>query len=299
MQKVHCIVMTRNDDLIIEHWIKKHINVFDTISVVDGSDGDFTEQLCKQYNILYTKDPTDKPFHEQYLREAAFTNLKPYIQVGDWVGCFMADEWVYHDPRKIVEGVEPWADVVSWNQLNVLPHPSEKEEYFNSVKEGRYNPTEAFKHYWFRDNTKTCFEPRMFKYTGNEFWTHNIPSENPVAGRIEPVSHNAKSGVIPTYFHYKVFDLDPAKYKNDGFAHFEKSNLNTGIGYGKGQSTRTVETIDDLFFDEDNIYCNMGTADDGTDYVHGYCARIGDDGLIPEQTNYNRLGNSEDVRLIL
>ena len=79
MQKVHCIVMTRNDDLIIEHWIKKHINVFDTISVVDGSDGDFTEQLCKQYNILYTKDPTDNPFHEQYLREAAFKDRKSVV----------------------------------------------------------------------------------------------------------------------------------------------------------------------------------------------------------------------------
>ena len=80
MQNVHCIVMTRNDDLIIEHWVKKHINVFDKIAVVDGSDGDFTQKVCEKYCILYTKDPEptpEKPFHEQYLREAAFNLLKP------------------------------------------------------------------------------------------------------------------------------------------------------------------------------------------------------------------------------
>lgn len=299
MQKTHCIVMTRNDDLIIAHWIKRHINVFDKISVVDGSDGDFTENLCREYNILYTRDPKDKPFHEQYLREAAFNNLKPYIQIGEWVSCFMADEWVYHDPRKIVEYVSPESDVISWNQLNILPHPSEKEIYLKRIEDKNYNPVEVFKHYWFRDNTKTCYEPRMFKYTGYEYWSHEIPSENPVAGRIEPVSHNKKSNIIPTYFHYKVFDLNPNKYKDNGFAYFEKSKLNTGIGYGKGQSIRIIKTIDDLFFDENNIYCNMGTADDGTNYLHGYYNKISDNGLIPENTNYNFIGNSENVRLIL
>jgi hypothetical protein len=299
MKKAYCIVQTRNDDLIIENWIKKHIKVFDKISVVDGSDENFTENICKKYGILYTKDPTDKPFHEQYLRESAFNNLKPYIQIGDWVSCFMVDEWVYHDPRKIVEYVSPESDVISWNQLNVLPHPSEKKTYLKSVEEGNYNPEEIFKHYWFRDNTKTCYEPRMFKYTGYEHWSHEIPSENPVAGRIEPVSHNKKSNIIPTYFHYKIFDLDPKKYKNNGFAHFEKSKLHTGIGYGKNESVRIINSIDDLFFDENNIYCNMGTADDGTNYVHGYYAKINDDGLIPDNHNYNSVGNSEDVRLIL
>ena len=303
MTRVHCIVMTRNDDLIIEHWVKKHINVFDKISVVDGSDGDFTRKLCKEYHLLYTKDPTDKPFHEQYLREAAFNNLKPHMKLGEWVGCFMPDEWVYHDPRKVAEiANRPDGysyDSISWNQLNVLPHPSEKEEYYKSIEENTFNPTKVFKHYWFRDNTKTCFEPRMFRYTGDEVWTHQIPSENPVAGRIEPVSHTRKAPFIPTYFHYKVFDLNPANYKNDGFAHFENSNLNTGIGYGKGQDVRTIETVEDLFFDENNIYCNMGTADDGTNYVHGYYNKIGDDGLIPDNTNYNQLCNGEDMRLVL
>lgn len=300
MTKVHSIVMTRNDDLIIKHWLEKHTKVFANIAVVDGSDGDFTEKLCAEYNIPYTRDPAptpEKPFHEQYLREAAFNLLVDagVMQIGDWVVCSMADEWYYHDPRKIVGEVEPWANVISWNQLNILPHPSEKETYLSC---GEYNPTKIFKHFWVRDNYKTCFEPRMFKYTGAEVWSHRIPSSSPIAGRIEPVSHETKSILVPTYFHYKLFDLNPEKYKNDGFGHFEKSRLNTGLGYGKGGSARTINTFDDLFFDESNIYCNLGRGDDGSEYLHGYCMKIPDNGLLPEGVPFNSLGNTERVLLI-
>lgn len=302
MIKVHSIVMTRNDDLIIDHWLEKHTKVFDNIAVVDGSDGDFTENLCKKYGVLYTRDPEptpERPFHEQYLREAAFNLLVDagVMEIGDWVVCSMADEWYYHDPKKIVNaGVEPWANVISWNQLNILPHPSEKETYLSCGDD--YNPTKIFKHFWVRDNYKTCFEPRMFKYTGTEVWTHMIPwCNNPVAGRIEPLSHNIKSSLVPTYFHYKVFDLDPEKYKDDGFGHFEKSRLNTGLGYAKAMEPRTIETIDDLFFDEDNIYCNLGRDDDGGEYLHGYCIKIPDDGLLEPYTPYNNFRNNPDLLL--
>ena len=137
----------------------------------------------------------------------------------------------------------------------------------------------------------------MFRYSGDEVWSHQIPwCDNPVAGRIQPLNRDNIAKIKPTYFHYKVFDLDPTKYKDDGFGHFEKSNLNTGIGYGKGMSERKIHSIEDLFFDEDNIYCNLGTDDDGGDYLHGYCVKIGDDGIIPEE-NYNSVGNDDDVRL--
>ena len=120
---------------------------------------------------------------------------------------------------------------------------------------------------------------------------------NPVAGRIEPVSHEVKSSLIPTYFHYKLFDLNPEKYKDDGFGHFEKSRLNTGLGYAKNGSPRTVKTFDDLFFDENNIYCNLGRGDDGSEYIHGYCIKIPDDGILPENTPYNQFTNSSELLL--
>ena len=130
--------MTRNDDLIIEHWVKKHINVFDKIAVVDGSDGDFTQKVCEKYCILYTKDPEptpEKPFHEQYLREAAFNLLKPYLTPGDCVGCFMPDEWVYHDPRVIVDMVPgSFHDVISWNQLNILLTPQKRKSISRELR---------------------------------------------------------------------------------------------------------------------------------------------------------------------
>lgn len=292
--------MTRNDDLIIKYWIEKHVKIFESISVVDGSDGDFTKNLCEKYNLFYTRDPKPteaKPFHEQYLRESAYNLLVDagVLKIDDWIVCSQADEWYYHDPRKVINYVEPNANVISWNQLNILPHPSEKQNYLSCAN---YNPTKIFKHYWVRDNYKTCFEPRMFKYSGNEVWSHNISSGNPVAGRIEPLSHNIKSNLIPTYYHYKVFDLNPEKYKSDGFGHFIKSRLNTGLGYGKNGSPRSINNFEDLFFDESNIYCNLGRGDDGSEYIHGYCLKIPDTGLLPEGVPFNILGNDSKFLLI-
>lgn len=292
MPKVHSIVITRNDNFIVDYWLSKHKHIFDTISVCDGSDDDFTRQVCDKHNVFYTTDPTNKPHHEQYCREAAFELIKDRLMIGDWVMCSQVDEWYYHDPRKVINYVTNDDELISWNQLNVLPHPSEKALYLEQLANGTYNPTTVFKHYWFKQNTKTCYEPRMFRYNGNVTWSNSEP-------RVHPTSHNAISGVLyPTYFHYKVFDLNPLKYKANGFASFTKSNFETGIGYSKYGQQRSINTIDDLFFDENNIYCNMGTSDDGSQYVHGYCLKIPDSGILPEDHNYNSLGNDERFLLI-
>ena len=60
---------------------------------------------------------------------------------------------------------------------------------------------------------------------------------------------------------------------------------------------RTLNTIDDLFFDEDNIYCNLGRDDDGSEYLHGYCIKIPDDGLLQKTHHIINFANNPDLLL--
>jgi len=258
------ILITRNDHLIAESWLQKHSDIFDKISVVDGSEGDITEKLCSNYdNVIYSKDseigiPVNGRNANQLLRQFAFSRLLPYLSTDDWVCVSHFDEFYYHDPRKIVEAVEPHADLVIFNVLNFMPHPSEKVEALEQFSKGSYDPTKVFKHYWYRsDNSsyadKSGSEHRMFKVLPEMHWNQGVHD------RVVPLNVNSLSGIRPLHKHYKIFNFDLQEYfGNQGV--FSSSCFDTGLFIDNAlpdngvSLDRSIKEIDNLFFDENNVW---------------------------------------------
>lgn len=258
------ILITRNDHLIAESWLQKHSSIFDKISVVDGSDGDITKNLCSNYdNVIYSRDSEigveiNGRNANQLLRQFAFYKLIPHLLVGDWVCVSHFDEFYFHDPRKIVDALEPNADLVIFNVLNFMPHPSEKSKALGEYSKGSYDPTQVFNHYWYRSESssyadKSGSEHRMFKVLSEMHWNQNVHD------RVVPLNVNSVSSIRPLHKHYKIFNFDLEEYfGNQGV--FSSSCFDTGLFIDNSlpdngvSLDRSIRDIDNLFFDENNIW---------------------------------------------
>ncbi|MBB6251483.1 glycosyltransferase family 2 protein [Nitrospirillum iridis] len=243
--KLHAILITRNDDLIIENWLARHHDMFDTIAVVDGSDGDFTRVTCARYpHIRYSTDPAGGPITDQTLRHRGYELLRDTVTEGDWIFNAHADEFLIHDPRNLM--TLPW-NTLLWLPLHILPHPSEAEAWRAT---GGRHPTMLFRHFWWRRGRPPHCEFRMWRVVREPIW--DLVGTKPSTDVI-PMNYLGEGApsIAPLYFHYKCYDPRPELYETDG--RLKKSNLNTGI------PTRALP-VEDYFFDEDRPYVEDGVA---------------------------------------
>ncbi|TWB37640.1 glycosyltransferase family 2 protein [Nitrospirillum pindoramense] len=240
--KLHAILITRNDDLIIGDWLRRHHGFFDTIAVVDGSDGTYTRTLCADYaNVRYDRDPPG-PITDQTLRHRGYEMLRDAVTEGDWFFAAHPDEFLIHDPRSLMSIT---ANIVMWLPLHILPHTTEIEAW--RVAEGRH-PTTLFSHFWWRRGAVPHCEYRMWKLVREPVW--DLVSTKPSTSVI-PMNYMGEAipTLVPIYLHYKCYNPCPDLYEADG--RLKKSNLNTGMpSAGQGE----------YFFDDDHPYMEQGVA---------------------------------------
>jgi hypothetical protein len=234
MTKLHGLLITKDDDLVVEDWFKEFHNTFDSIVVVDGSTSSLTKNVCSLYsNTVYMRDPKCH-ITDQTLRHHGWQELVKIAVEGDWIYICHVDEFYIHDPRLFLHSQ---GNVALWMPLVVLPHPSEAPSWITAQKK---NPRSLFKHYWWRRGTLPHLEHRMWRYVKEPFW--NIELRQPSCGTIP---HNYLTervlSEVPLYFHYKCYDLSMSAYRTDGSS--AKSSLNTGL-------PREVHGFEDLFFYE-------------------------------------------------
>jgi hypothetical protein len=226
------LLITKDDDLMVEDWFQENAGRFNSLAVVDGSTSDFTKQVCTNYaNVRYTRDP-DTHITDQTLRKHGWELLKEVAEIGDWVVICHVDEFFIHDPRDFAVD---HANVVMWLPLVVLPHPSEAEGWIVSKKR---RPRHLFRHFWWRTTKAPHLEHRMFRYVKEVKWNTEI--RKPSCGVIP---HNYYDELVspfaPLYYHYKLFNLDINAFTDDGL--FAKSSLGTGV-------PRRMKGVEDLFF---------------------------------------------------
>jgi hypothetical protein len=231
---------------IFKRRITRHAALFEKIAVVDGSDGDETRKCCERFeNVLYSTDPAP-PITDQTLRATGWAMLEGYVRRGDWIMLCHPDEFYIHDPREFL-GVR--APVIRWAALHVLPHTSEKEAWARGDADG--DVTRIFHHYWWKDNGRTTLDNRMFRITSPPEW--DMVDPRPSTSAIPRNYQSLKSWRRhPAYLHYKIQHLDPRRFSGTSYV---DSNLDTGLG-----ATRSIETVDDFFFDEAHPWGHKGFA---------------------------------------
>lgn len=217
-------------------WLDRHAAVFDAVSVVDGSDQPKTQEICAGYpNVLYRKDPAGL-ITDQTLRHAAMQSLRDRLKPDDWVFIAHPDEFLLHHPRQFMHISMP---LILWLPLLVLPHPSERERALKHPGQP-FDPSERFEHYWWRTGTLPHCEFRMFRWVKPDLWDTTSPKKSTTV--IPPnYADLPVCNLFPLYFHYKIYDLNPARYEANGL--FVDSGLGTGLNH-------SVCGLDDLFFDE-------------------------------------------------
>lgn len=82
MTKLHGLLITKDDDLLVEQWFKENHAVFDTIVVVDGSLSGLTRRIVDQYsNTVYMRDPKCH-ITDQTLRHHGWQELVKIANMG-------------------------------------------------------------------------------------------------------------------------------------------------------------------------------------------------------------------------
>ena len=127
------LMMTYNEEDIIEDVMESHKKHFDKILVLDGST-DKTPEILQSYDnvVYYLRDEQIFPKRKitdgvrQFLLEEA---QKRYGYDG-WFSLLHGDEIFVDDPNEIILKAEKQgADIVNWHMLNFFLHTSQKENY--------------------------------------------------------------------------------------------------------------------------------------------------------------------------
>jgi hypothetical protein len=230
------VMITRNDMPILGRWMARHAALFDKLAVVDGSDDDTTKKICEGLgNVLHRRDPAP-PITDQTLRAAGWALMDGIARRGDWIMLCHPDEFYIHDPRTFLGVRSP---VIRWAALHVLPHTSERDAWAHD--DSGADVTRLFRHYWWKDNGTATLENRMFRIGSPPEWDMEDPrpSSSVLPSNYQSLKPWRRQ---PAYLHYKIQQLDPRKFSGTRYV---DSNLQTGLG-----GTRSIESVDDLFFDE-------------------------------------------------
>jgi hypothetical protein len=213
------ILVTAGDHHYIDDWLQRHINLFQTLVVIDGSplDDYYVKETCKKY-------PTVKFLKEAELNIPNVTDQTvraPAMKyfgdnpVGRWILiCHHADEYWTVDPRTIIQAMKK-VNLIRFPVMTASPMES---DYLQTI-----NKWENRTDYWnfdIREVSKWAahpkskverhFETRIFQWLdgGMKWGTRHskvTPEFNP--NPIQKVVHAS------VYVHYKMSDFSPKAVK--------------------------------------------------------------------------------------
>jgi FkbM family methyltransferase len=266
--------------------VSRQLALYDRVVCLDGSDSDETERIATAFSdrLIYLHERDfDIPHKTDHgLRGVVHREIVRRFGTEHWVMCCHADEFCYHDPRKIAElAAARGFDLVSWFSPHFYPHPSELPDW----KERRHLPiSERFRHYhWsFKGDGYPWAEDRLYRNGPNVSWNDRTH------GSVRPTGLKRKAPFYPILRHYKVYRIDPCDFEvNNGSSFYRR--------HWTGQLDRTgvafeVEQPEDLFVDSVPKYTRCDRYD-GT-FPHNW--NLGDE-YRPDASVPRSASNRHDV----
>jgi hypothetical protein len=241
--ELYGLMITKGDEAIFDEWCRDQLHFYDAVVCLDGSESDATARIAADFagRLIYLHERDYQIAHksDHGLRAVVHQEIVRRFGPEHWVMCCHADEFCYHDPRKVATKAEREGyDRVAWYSLHFFPHPSELRDW----RSRRQLPvTERHRHYhWDHLGTGLPWqEDRLYRSGPHVFWdgiTH---------GSVRPWGVLRPAPFHPILRHYKVFTTDPAWYAPDGRntlyrGHWQSEEHRTGLPF-------PVQCLEDFF----------------------------------------------------
>ena len=203
------LLLTKNEEAIVEEVIRKNEMHFDAIYALDGSSDNtpnVLETFPKIKKILFEKD-----FNIDRIKDGVRQVVLNEIKLSEsfentWITLLHGDEIFYHNPRKVAEDADrTGCDKVNWFAMQYFLHTSDQpawQELSQLSLEDRVT--------WYSTNENPWVEFRQFKlYKDSNFdlYAHSFLQPSNL-----PKNWYSK---MPIYKHYKAYDPNVSLDKKD------------------------------------------------------------------------------------
>ncbi|MFA6431252.1 MAG: glycosyltransferase [Candidatus Margulisiibacteriota bacterium] len=135
------LMITRNEDDVIEEVMEANKKYFDKILVIDGS-SDRTEEILRSYDcvkyIIKDQDIIDKLPNRKFedgARQFLLEKAQEMYPVEGWFTLLHGDEIWHDDPNWVAsEAEKAHAEKVNWNVMNFFLHTSDRSRDLEAIK---------------------------------------------------------------------------------------------------------------------------------------------------------------------
>jgi hypothetical protein len=220
--KLYGLMITKDDHDVFGDWCRDQLALYDAVVCLDGSAGRDTERLAARFpdRLVYLNERDHRIAHktDHGLRDVVHREIASRFGFDNWVMCCHADEFCYHDPRKVAARAEREGyDAASWYSLHFYPHPSELPDW---VRRMSLPVWERFRHYhWDHCGSgRPWREDRLYRNGPRVGWdgiTH---------GSVRPHGLVRPAPFHPALRHYKVTSTNLAAYEPSGPNTFYRSH---------------------------------------------------------------------------
>jgi hypothetical protein len=236
-------MITRNDDCVFETWCADQLHLYDAVVCLDGSTNDLTSRIAERFSdrliYLHERDYQIRQKTDHGLRQVVHEEIRNRFGGDNWIMCCHADEFCYHDPRKIVALAErTGCELVSWYSPEFYPHPTELADW-NERRTWRVTERHRYYH-WAHVNTQLPWiEDRLYRDRGDIFW------DDSTHGSVRPHGVQREALFHPILRHFKVVAADTGWCEVIGDAtyyahHWQRLEHRTGVPF-------KVDRFEDLF----------------------------------------------------
>ena len=212
--RLYGLMITKDDEAIFDEWCRNQLSLYDKVVCLDGSMTTATERIADRFKdkliYLHERDYQIPAKTDHGLRKVVHDEIVRRFGYGNWIMCCHADEFCYHDPRKIAgKAAREGYDLVNWFSLHFYPHPSEWPDW----EQRKLLPvTRRFQHYhWNRSGSGLPHHERRLYYNHSSvFWDQTTHQS------VRPHGLRRVAPFHPILRHYKVFTTDLDWYELDG-----------------------------------------------------------------------------------
>jgi hypothetical protein len=241
--KLFGLMITKDDQAIFEDWCRSQLRFYDAVVCLDGSVTNDTKQIANNFAdkivYLHERDHDIPSKTDHGLRRVVHKEITRRFGVGNWVMCCHADEFCYHDPRKIIgRAAELGFDAVAWHSLQFYPHPDELPSW-PLLQSLPIQERCRYYHWNYQGTGLPWCEDRLYLNAQHVWWDHKTH------GSVRPHGVSRVASFRPILQHYKVITAELDWYKCQGGKtiyrhHWQGSEHKTGLPY-------SVDSVEDFF----------------------------------------------------